>query len=115
MCARYSDVELKLGEVDRARDILSHGAQFCDPRKDRDYWDKWHKFEVHHGNEDTFREMLRIKRSVQLQYTQISFSGHDMAAAAAAAAQVAEAEEKKTSMAQVEQQAEEDAADQTEA
>ena len=28
----------------------------------------WHDFEVQHGNEDTFREMLRIKRSVQAQF-----------------------------------------------
>ena len=28
----------------------------------------WHDFEVRHGNEDTFREMLRIKRSVQAQF-----------------------------------------------
>lgn len=33
----------------------------------------WHDFEVRHGNEDTFREMLRIKRSVQAQFnTQVS-------------------------------------------
>ena len=32
------------------------------------YWKEWQEFEVRHGNEDTFREMLRIKRSVQAQY-----------------------------------------------
>lgn len=32
------------------------------------YWKAWHDFEVRHGNEDTFREMLRIKRSVQAQF-----------------------------------------------
>lgn len=31
---------------------------------------KWREFEIAHGNEDTFREMLRIKRSVQALYTQ---------------------------------------------
>lgn len=92
MCLNFSEIELKLGEVDRARDILAHGSQFSDPRKEKSYWEKWHQFEVHHGNEDTFREMLRIKRSVQLQFTQIAFTGHDMAAAAAAADQVAEVE-----------------------
>jgi hypothetical protein len=30
----------------------------------RAYWDAWNEFEVRHGNEDTFREMLRIKRCV---------------------------------------------------
>ena len=28
-------------------------------------WSTWHDFEVAHGNEDTFREMLRVKRSVE--------------------------------------------------
>ena len=35
----------------------------------------WQGFEVSHGNEDTFREMLRIKRSVRDKYsTQSSFN-----------------------------------------
>ena len=38
------------------------------------FWDTWKKFEVNHGNEDTVREMLRIKRSVQATYnTQVNF------------------------------------------
>ena len=38
------------------------------------FWDTWKKFEVKHGNEDTVREMLRIKRSVQATYnTQVNF------------------------------------------
>jgi len=106
MCQRFADVEVKLGEVDRAREILAHGSQFCDPRKAKEFWEKWHQFEVHHGNEDTFREMLRIKRSVQIQYTQISFSGHDMAAAAAAAAALPQDNDPKTAMSELEAQAE---------
>ena len=40
------------------------------------YWKEWQEFEVRHGNEDTFREMLRIKRSVQAQYnTQVKREG----------------------------------------
>ena len=38
------------------------------------YWKRWQEFEVTYGNEDTFREMLRIKRSVQAQFnTQVSW------------------------------------------
>ena len=29
---RYAQLETKLGEVDRARSIYSHGSQFSDPR-----------------------------------------------------------------------------------
>lgn len=44
-----------------------------DPRITADFWQKWKEFEIRHGNEDTMREMLRIKRSVQATYnTQIN-------------------------------------------
>ena len=39
----------------------------------------WKEFEVRHGNEDTLREMLRIKRSVQHQYnTQVNMMSAQM-------------------------------------
>eukprot|EP00741_Cyanophora_paradoxa_P007752 tig00001206_g7500.t1 len=81
MCLRYADLERKLGEVDRARGIYIHCAQYCDPRTEEAFWKVWHDFEVAHGNEDTFRDMLRIKRSVQATYTQVSFTSMEMLAA----------------------------------
>lgn len=33
------------------------------------FWDSWHEFEVKCGNEDTFRDMLRTKRSVQAVFS----------------------------------------------
>ncbi|CAJ0634421.1 7063_t:CDS:10 [Entrophospora sp. SA101] len=74
MCLKYAEVECKLGEIDRARAIYAHASQFCDPRTVPSFWQLWHDFEVKHGNEDTFKEMLRIKRSVQAQYnTEVNF------------------------------------------
>lgn len=74
MCLRFADMEKRLGEIDRARAIYGHASQFCDPRTNPTFWAKWHAFEVQHGNEDTFKEMLRIKRSVQAQYnTDVNF------------------------------------------
>ncbi|GMY37237.1 pre-mRNA-splicing factor SYF1 [Fagus crenata] len=65
MCLRYAELEKSLGEIDRARGIYVFASQFAaDPRSDGDVWNKWHEFEVQHGNEDSFREMLHIKRSV---------------------------------------------------
>jgi len=50
----------------------------------KSFWKAWQDFEVRHGNEDTFREMLRIKRSVQAQFsTQVNFVSVQMLAAAA--------------------------------
>ena len=68
MCLKFAEMERRLGEIDRARAIFGHASQFCDPRTTPAFWSKWEAFEVQHGNEDTFKEMLRIKRSVQAQY-----------------------------------------------
>ncbi|GFP58204.1 pre-mRNA-splicing factor SYF1 [Trichoderma asperellum] len=74
MCLKFADMEKRLGEIDRARAIYGHASQFCDPRTNADFWTKWEQFEVQHGNEDTFKEMLRIKRSVQAKYnTDVNF------------------------------------------
>ena len=74
MCLKFAEMERRLGEIDRARAIYGHASQFCDPRTTPTFWQKWEQFEIQHGNEDTFKEMLRIKRSVQAQYnTDVSF------------------------------------------
>ncbi|CAL5870914.1 uncharacterized protein PFLUO_LOCUS5156 [Penicillium psychrofluorescens] len=74
MCLKFAEMERRLGEIDRARAIYGHASQFCDPRTNAPFWQKWEAFEVQHGNEDTFKEMLRIKRSVQTQYnTDVNF------------------------------------------
>ncbi|EGD76556.1 pre-mRNA-splicing factor SYF1 [Salpingoeca rosetta] len=65
---QFASLETKLGEIDRARAIYSHASQVADPRSANKYWSAWNDFEVRHGNEDTFREMLRIKRSVAAQF-----------------------------------------------
>ena len=68
MCLRFASLERKLGEIDRARAIYAHASQFCDPRVEPKFWTEWNSFEIETGSEDTFREMLRIKRSVQAQF-----------------------------------------------
>ena len=74
VCLKFADMEKRLGEIDRARAIYGHASQFCDPRTNPEFWTRWEQFEVQHGNEDTFKEMLRIKRSVQAQYnTDVNF------------------------------------------
>lgn len=68
MCLKFAEMERRLGEIDRARAIYGHASQFADPRVDNVFWETWEKFEVAHGNEDTFKEMLRIKRSVAAKF-----------------------------------------------
>ncbi|CAL1704302.1 unnamed protein product [Somion occarium] len=80
MCLRFASMERKLGEIDRARAIYAHASQFCDPRVNPNFWQEWHNFEIETGSEDTFREMLRIKRSVQAQFnTEASYLAAQMA------------------------------------
>lgn len=79
MCTRFSEMETKLGEIDRARAIYAHCSQMSDPRITSDFWQTWKDFEIRHGNEDTMREMLRIKRSVQATYnTQVNMMAAQM-------------------------------------
>jgi len=74
ICLRFANLERKLGEIDRARAIFAHASQFCDPRSEPKFWKDWNDFEIDHGSEDTFREMLRIKRSIQAQFnTDVSY------------------------------------------
>lgn len=68
MGIRFANLERKLGEIDRARSIYAHTSQFCDPRIQKDFWSEWNQFEIDHGSEDTFREFLRIRRSVQASF-----------------------------------------------
>jgi len=74
MCIRYARLETKVGEIDRARAIWVHASSLSDPRTDSEFWTEWKDFEVRFGNEDTFREMLRIKRSVAASYSQLHFN-----------------------------------------
>eukprot|EP00921_Rhytidocystis_pertsovi_P010004 GHVQ01015998.1.p1 GENE.GHVQ01015998.1~~GHVQ01015998.1.p1 ORF type:complete len:864 (-),score=84.98 GHVQ01015998.1:311-2902(-) len=83
MCLQYAHVEQGLGEISRARAIYCHASQFSDPNRDPNFWRAWREFEVAHGNEETFRDMLRMKRSVQAQYSQVHFNAAELVAEAA--------------------------------
>ncbi|XP_954620.1 rna-processing protein, putative [Theileria annulata] len=74
LCSMYIHMERGLGEIDRARAIYVYSSQISDPSINTDFWKGWREFEVLHGNEDSFREMLRIKRSVQAQYSKVYYN-----------------------------------------
>jgi len=102
MCIRFANLERKLGEIDRARGIYQHCSQLCDPRTNEKYWQTWNDFEVRHGNEDTFRDMLRIKRSVAASYNvAVNFA----ASMAGTVGEAADAAESRDDMAMLEAQA----------
>ncbi|KJH51924.1 HAT repeat protein [Dictyocaulus viviparus] len=87
MSMRYAQMERTLGEIDRARAIFAHASEICDPKIHGQFWETWMDFEIKHGNEDTLREMLRIKRSVQQTFnTSVKHMSAQMIAAGAAKA-----------------------------
>ena len=60
--------------MDRARAILVHASSLANPATDKAFWAAWNAFEVDHGNEDTFREMRRVMRSVNASFSQTHFN-----------------------------------------
>ena len=73
MCLEFAAMECKLGEIDRARALYQHGSQLVDPKHDTtNYWSKWKQFEENYGNENTFRDMLRMQRSAEVAFSQVS-------------------------------------------
>jgi len=106
MCMRFADLERKLGEIDRARALYAYCSQICDPRSTASFWQSWKEFEITHGNEDTVREMLRIKRSVQAKYnTQVNFMSAQMLAAQNARVEAQETIDEKDEMKKLEESA----------
>ncbi|CAI2386696.1 unnamed protein product [Moneuplotes crassus] len=69
---KSAKLERKLGEIDRARSIYQHLSQFCNPKIkeiQEKFWNVWDKFEIYHGNEDTYKEFMKYKRTVEMRYS----------------------------------------------
>lgn len=64
----YAKLEESLGEVERARGIFTYAASACDPRKQPALWATWQDFESRLGDEETFRNMLRVRRAIAAKF-----------------------------------------------
>ena len=69
-CTRYSTLETKLMEFDRARAILSHAAQAADPEKFPEFWSHFETFELTHGTKETYTQMLSLKNIASARFAQ---------------------------------------------
>lgn len=69
---QYAVLERKLGDLDRARAIYLYGSQYADPTHNAKYWSAYKVFELAHGNDNTYRDMLKARRSVKLHFAQSS-------------------------------------------
>lgn len=89
MCLRFAAMEALHGETERARAIYIHASTYCDPRTAKTFWKTWQDFEVEHGNEESFREMLRIKRSVATSFSSANYAVEELLQQAAGTAAAA--------------------------
>lgn len=72
MAMKYAELEKNLGEIDRSRAVYIYASQFTDPKDDSEgLWALWEGFEVQFGNKDTYKEYLRIKRSVMAKFSML--------------------------------------------
>jgi pre-mRNA-splicing factor SYF1 len=72
---KFTKLERKLGEIDRARGIYEHLSQYSNPNhslQKEKFWRKWEQFEVFHGNEETYKEFMKAKRTVELRYAAVA-------------------------------------------
>lgn len=66
---QYANLQIKMGQLDRARGIYTYISQFTDPKDDtKGLWQEWSAFEVENGDKNTYKEYLRIKRSVEAKF-----------------------------------------------
>ena len=77
LCMHYCSVEQRLGMVDRARALLVHASQFANPATSEYFWDFWKNLEITSGSEDTYKDMKRIRRSVEVAFSDKHFNTLD--------------------------------------
>ena len=78
ICIDFAKMETSLQEYERARAIFTYGAQMADPRRLPEYYKSWHEFEIDNGNEETFREMLRVKRSSEAAFSTVNYNAQGL-------------------------------------
>ena len=70
MGMRFAKVETRLNELERARVIYNHLAQYCNPvTYAQTFWKTWEDFEMRQGNKDDYQDFLRAKRQQELRYS----------------------------------------------
>merc|ERR1712113_255828 len=75
LCLRFAKLECSLGEIERTRSILIYVSKIANPNLDEVIWSGWNQFDLLYGNENTFRDMLRIKRSIGASFSMSKLTG----------------------------------------
>lgn len=66
----FIDLEIKQGSLKRARVLFEHITSLTNPQSNlmKPVWDKWEAFELEHGDENNFKEMIRLKRQLMKEH-----------------------------------------------
>ncbi|CAI4059205.1 hypothetical protein SKDZ_04G6130 [Saccharomyces kudriavzevii ZP591] len=64
---KFSDFEGSLGETIRAREVLGYGAKLLPPSRNTELWDHFENFELKYGDKETYKEMLKMKKLLELE------------------------------------------------
>lgn len=66
----FIDFESNLKEYNRVRSLFKFLCRLSNPESEsiEPVWKKWESFELKFGNESTFKDMLRFKRTVSAEY-----------------------------------------------
>ena len=65
----FANVEKRVGEIDRARGVFRYLGQFSEPNVDEfGLWKSWEAFEIEFGNEDTYKELIRLRKFTQQKF-----------------------------------------------
>lgn len=67
----FITLERKLGEIDRVRALFNYMANYTDPGNSfiEKFWSNWHEFEVVYGSEESYREMMKVKRTTEIKFS----------------------------------------------
>eukprot|EP00388_Colpodella_angusta_P006096 GDKJ01018324.1.p1 GENE.GDKJ01018324.1~~GDKJ01018324.1.p1 ORF type:complete len:767 (-),score=125.33 GDKJ01018324.1:35-2200(-) len=90
ICLQFAALETSLKEFERARAIFAHCSQLCQPNQHKDFWQRWRLFEMEHGDEETYKDMLRAKRAVEARHALVRFNTSEIGSSTISAVKAAE-------------------------
>ena len=61
----FAHLEVALGEVIRAREILQYGAKLLPPIRNNHLWKYWEEFEISNGDKEKYKDMLKYKKKLE--------------------------------------------------
>ncbi|KAH3900325.1 uncharacterized protein SCODWIG_01701 [Saccharomycodes ludwigii] len=64
----FAKLEIAVNEFTRARAILKYGVQLASVLTFAKVWDFWREFELDHGDRNTFKDILKLKRSTEEKF-----------------------------------------------